>query len=248
RLSAITRKHSEHTAAAARRHLSALFTWTMEEGWAGQNPVVGTRNPEEAKKRTRILSDGELIAVWNACGGDDDFSRIVRQLLLLGKRPQEIGGMREGEFDLEAGTWELPEERSKNGYAHLIDLPPAALKIVRMAFPFGERDHLFGARSARGFTEWAHGKAALDRRLGGMEPWQLRDIRRTVATRMGDIKIHPHVIEAALNHYSGYRAGVAGVYNRSPYRDEVKAALVRWSRHVVALVEGCTGKVVAFPA
>src|SRR5262249_909514 len=175
RLSAITRKHSEHTAAAARRHLSALFTWTMEEGWAGQNPVVGTRNPEEAKKRTRILSDGELIAVWNACGGDDDFSRIVRQLILLGKRPQEIGGMREGEFDLEAGTWELPEERSKNGYAHLIDLPPAALKIVRMAFPFGERDHFFGAPSARGFTEWAHGKAALRPRLRRLEPRQLPD-------------------------------------------------------------------------
>jgi integrase len=242
RLSAITRKHSASTAAAARRHLSAMFTWAMEEGWIKQNPVVGTRNPGEAKKRTRILSDGELVAVWNACDGNDDFSRIVRQLILLGKRPQEIGGMRAGEFDLEAGTeagtWELPEERSKNGYAHLIDLAPAALKIVRMAFPFGKRDHLFGARSARGFTEWAHGKAALDRRLGGkVKPWQLRDIRRTVATRMGDIKIHPHVIEAVLNHHSGYRAGVAGVYNRSPYRDEVKAALVRWSEHVLALVE-----------
>jgi integrase len=239
RLSAITRAHSANTAAAARRHLSALFTWAMEEGWTKQNPVVGTRNPDKAKPRTRMLSDSELVMIWNACNGDDDFDRIVRLLILLAKRPQEVGGMRESEFDLEAGTWELPEERSKNGYAHLIDLPPAALKIVRMAFPIGERDHLFGTRSARGFTEWAHGKDMLDRRLGGkVKPWQLRDLRRTVATRMGDIKVHPHVIEAALNHYSGYRAGVAGVYNRSPYRDEVKAALVRWSEHVLALVEG----------
>jgi integrase len=248
RLSAITRKHSAPTAAAARRHLSAMFTWAMEEGWIKQNPVVGTRNPDEAKRRTRVLSDGELAAVWNACNGDDDFGRIVRLLILLGKRPQEIGGMREGEFDLEAGTWELPEERSKNDKAHLIDLPPAALKIVRMAFPFGKRDRLFGTRSARGFTEWAHGKDALDRRLDGMKSWQLRDLRRTVATRMGDIKIHPHVIEAALNHYSGYRAGVAGVYNRSPYRDEVRAALVRWNAHMLDLVEGRKSNVVAFPA
>src|SRR5262249_41835809 len=151
--------------AAARRHLSAMFTWAMEEGWIKQNPVVGTRNPDDATKpRDRVLSDAELVAIWNACSGDDDFDRNIRLLILLGKRPQEIGGMRAGEFDIEARTWELPEERSKNGKAHLIDLPPAALRIVRMAFPFGARDHLFGARSMRGFTEWAHGKDALDRR------------------------------------------------------------------------------------
>ena len=249
RLSAITRKHSAPTAAAARRHLSAMFTWAMEEGWIKQNPVVGTRNPDEAKRRTRVLSDGELAAVWNACNGDDDFGRIVRLLILLGKRPQEVGGMRAGEFDLEAKTWELPEERSKNDKAHLIDLPPPALRIVRLAFPYGERDRLFGTRSMRGFTEWAHGKDALERRLDGkVKPWQLRDLRRTVATRMGDIKVHPHVIEAVLNHHSGYRAGTAGIYNCSPYRDEVRTALIRWSEHVLALVEGRKSNVVAFPA
>jgi len=249
RLSAIARAHSTHTAAAARRHLSALFTWAMEEGWVKQNPVVGTRNPGEAKRRTRVLSDGELAAVWNACNGDDDFGRIVRLLILLVKRPQEIGGMRASEFDLEAKTWELPEERSKNDKAHLIDLPPAALRIVRLAFPCGERDRLFGTRSMRGFTEWAHGKDALERRLDGkVKPWQLRDLRRTVATRMGDIKVHPHVIEAVLNHHSGYRAGTAGIYNCSPYRDEVRTALIRWSEHVLALVEGRKSNVVAFPA
>jgi integrase len=248
RLSAITRKHSAPTAAAARRHLSAMFTWAMEEGWIKQNSVVGTRNPGEAKKRTRVLSDAELVTIWKA-GGDDDFGRILRLLILLGKRPQEIGGMRAGEFDLEAKTWELPEERSKNHKAHLIDLPPAALRIVRLAFPCGERDRLFGSRSARGFTEWAHGKDALDRCFDGkVKPWQLRDLRRTVATRMGDIKIHPHVIEAALNHHSGYRSGVAGIYNRSPYRDEVRTALIRWSEHVLALVEGRQSKVVALRA
>jgi integrase len=248
RLSAITRKHSANTAAAARRALSAFFRWTMEEGWAKTNPVIGTRKPPDPKSRTRVLSNGELAAVWNACNGGADFDRSVRLLILVGKRPQEIGGMRAGEFDLDARTWELPEERSKNGRAHLIDLPPAALKIVRMAFPFGERDHLFGTRSARGFTSWAEGKQALDRRLNGLEPWQLRDIRRTVATRMGDLKVHPHVIEATLNHYSGYRAGVGGIYNKSPYRAEVKTALLRWSEHVLALVEGRASKVVAFSA
>jgi integrase len=247
RLSAIARNHSAITAGAARRAISALFKWAMEEGWCAANPVVGTRKPADPKPRDRVLSNAELVAVWNACD-DDDYGRIIRLLILLGSRPQEIGGMHKDEFDLDAGTWELPEERSKNGYAHLIDLPPAALKIIRTTFPFGERNRLFGTRAASGYAGWEYGREALDRRLDGkVKPWQLRDLRRTVATRMGDIKIHPHVIEAVLNHYSGYRAGVAGIYNRSPYRDEVKTALVRWSAHMHALVEGRDGRnVVSF--
>src|SRR5262249_61128496 len=113
-----------------------------------------TRKPADPKPRDRVLSDAELVAIWKACNGGDDFGCIVRLLILLGKRPQEIGGMRAGEFDLEAKTWELPKERSKKGKAHLIELPAAALRIIRTAFPFGERDRLFGSRSARGFTEW----------------------------------------------------------------------------------------------
>src|SRR5262249_33791774 len=223
RLSAITRGHSAHTAAAARRAVSAFFRWTMEEGWASANPVIGTRKPADPKPRDRTLSDSELVAIWNACG-DDDFGRIVRLLVLTGKRRTEVGGIALRELDLDAGTWELPEERSKNHRAHAITLPPAALKIVRAAADLrfhmhDGRDHLFGARGAYGYAAWEHGKAALEQRLAGakIKPWQLRDVRRTVATGMADIGIEPHVIEACLNHYSGHRRGVAGVYNRSPY-------------------------------
>jgi hypothetical protein len=61
-------------------------------------------------------------------------------------------------------------------------------------------------------------------------------IRRTVATRMAGVE--PHVIEAVLNHYSGHRVRVAGIYNKSPYEQAVKAALALWAEHVLAVVEG----------
>jgi integrase len=240
RLSAITRNHSAHTAAAARRAVSAFFRWTMEEGWASANPVVGTRKPANPKPRDRTLAADELAAIWNACG-DDDYGRIVRLLILTGSRRAEIGGMRRDEIDLDAGTWTLPAERSKNHRANTIALPPSALRIVRAAADLrhDSRDHLFGSRAGRGFSGWDYGRAALDRRLDGkVKPWRPHDLRRTVATRMADIGVQPHVIEAVLNHYSGHRAGVAGVYNRSPYEREVKAALIRWSEHVRDLVEG----------
>jgi integrase len=68
--------------------------------------------------------------------------------------------------------------------------------------------------------------------------WTLHDLRRTAATRMADIGVPPHVIEEVLNHRSGHRSGVAGIYNRSRYEREVKAAVATWDRHVTALIEG----------
>jgi integrase len=62
----------------------------------------------------------------------------------------------------------------------------------------------------------------------GITDWAVHDIRRTVATRMADLGVAPHVVEAVLNHHSGHRAGIAGVYNRSSYEREVRAALALW--------------------
>jgi hypothetical protein len=61
---------------------------------------------------------------------------------------------------------------------------------------------------------------------------------------MADIGIAPHVIEAALNHQSGHKAGVAGIYNRSSYVREVRIALAMWEDHIRALVEGGERKVI----
>jgi integrase len=251
RLTAIKRGHSSHTAAAARRAISALFTWAMEEGLVGANPVATTRRPTEAPSRDRVLSDAELVAIWNGCE-DDDYGRIVRLLILTGARRQEIGGMRWREFDdLDSGIWTLPAERSKNGRANTLTLPAPALAIVRAASDLrfqtlmrqhDGRDHLFGARGGRdGYAAWDHGKQRLDRCLGdAVKSWRLHDLRRTTSTRLADIGVEPHLIDVITNHV-GHRRGSHGVYNRSIYESQVKAALARWAAHLMALVEGRGG-------
>jgi hypothetical protein len=69
-----------------------------------------------------------------------------------------------------------------------------------------------------------------------------------VATGMADLGIQPHIIEAVLNHVSGHKAGVAGIYNRSSYEREVRNALAVWSEHVAAIVSGEERKILQFPA
>lgn len=106
---------------------------------------------------------------------------------------------------------------------------------------------MFGDRSEAGFSVWNYRKIALDA-ASGVNGWTLHDIRRTVATRMADIGIAPHIIEQILNHQSGHRAGVAGIYNRSSYVREVRAALALWEDHIRSLVGGGARKVVALAA
>ena len=71
-----------------------------------------------------------------------------------------------------------------------------------------------------------------------MAPWRLHDLRRSTATRMAELGTLPHVVEAVLNHLSGSRAGVAGIYNRATYLPEKRQALDLWAAHVEALVAG----------
>ena len=52
-------------------------------------------------------------------------------------------------------------------------------------------------------------------------------------------------MEAVLNHISGHKAGVAGVYNRASYGAEKRQAFDLWAAHVLALAEGRKANVVS---
>jgi hypothetical protein len=80
--------------------------------------------------------------------------------------------------------------------------------------------------------------------LPGMPEWVIHDLRRSVATGLGHIGVQPHVVEAVLNHVSGSKAGVAGVYNHNAYEAEKAAALTRWAEHLMAAIGDKPAKVV----
>ena len=61
---------------------------------------------------------------------------------------------------------------------------------------------------------------------------------------MAELGVLPHVIEVVMNHVSGHKAGIAGVYNRATYTAEKRQALDLWASHVAALVEGRESNVV----
>jgi integrase len=210
-----------------RSRLSAFFAWCITEGLLDANPVQGTAKADEGGSRERVLAPDELRRLWHALG-DDAFSNIVRLLLLTGQRRNEIGHLQWGEIDLAKAQINLPASRVKNGRDHTFPLSAQALAILSGLPRRNSTEYLFGKR---GFNDWDYAKQQLDQRLG-IAPWRLHDLRRTCATQLGELGVLPHVVEQALNHVSGAKAGVAGVYNRSKMIDAVREALQRWADHL----------------
>jgi integrase len=212
-----------------RSNLSAMFAWAITEGLIEDNPVQGTAKADENGGRERVLTEAEIKALWNACADNSDFSRIVRLLLLTGQRRNEIGFLQCSEVNLGNSILTLPAECTKNGREHTLPLSKQAVAILQAIT--SRTGALFAT------TNWASEKVKLDARLN-LPHWTLHDLRRTAATGMIELGTAPHVVEAVLNHVSGHKAGVAGIYNRSKLLEPMREALQRWADHVEALIAG----------
>jgi integrase len=245
RLSGIEKNSGAVTANRVRATMSAMFTWGMKEGLVLANPVANT-NKREERPRDRVLVDAELRAIWQSLD-DSHYGTIVKLLMLTGQRRDEIAGLRWLEIDFDRGVLSFPGSRTKNARPH--ELPMSAqVRALLSAQPKKDgRDFVFG--EGRGpFSGYARRKAILDSCIAesnrALAPWVVHDIRRSVATGMAEIGIQPHVIEAVLNHVSGHKGGIAGIYNRAQYSAEKAQALARWDEHLQEVIAGRGSKIV----
>jgi integrase len=242
------------SAARARAAMGRLYSWGMAKGYCEHSPVVGTES-WESPKRERELSDAELQMVWNATAELEAYNTIVRTLAGTGARPAEVGGMAVEEFG-DDGTWEFTAERAKNGRPLALPLSrqtQTAIAAWRNKHPGS--DPVFGRKEGKPFSGWSAAKRRLDatiarmnaeRRLGRklakgeqpapqdyMKSWQLRDLRRTVETRLASIGIPQEIINRTLNHAQG---PITSTYNRYEYIAEKRDALQRWADRLEEIV------------
>jgi integrase len=240
RLSEIAITSGPAAANRARATLSAFFTWATKEGLVDSNPVIATNRHGANKPRERVLTMGEIAEIWRA-SGEEPYGSIVKLLILTGQRRTEIGSLRWSEIDFVTGLIRLPGERCKNHRPHDIPLSDPAMQMLQATPRVGE--FVFGTTPI-GFSPYADAKHDLDERIAiargpePMPPWVLHDLRRSVATHMAEIGVQPHIVEAVLNHISGHKSGVAGIYNRATYAEEKRQALCRWADHLMTVIEG----------
>jgi integrase len=214
----------------SRGHLSIFYNWMAREGiFEGQNPVAHTTKIG-APSRDRVLSATELKAIWHGVDDAGDYKDIIRLLVLLGNRKNEIGLLRWSEVNFEAERLEIDGARVKNRKGFLVPLPPVALAILRQRPQTS--DFIFG-RFSSGFFGWGAAKARLDAKIG-LAPWTVHDIRRSFSTHAHEVVgIEPHIIERLLNHS---RKGVSGVYDRGLYLEQRRAALCKYADYIASVV------------
>ena len=255
---------ANRTLATVRR----LFNWAAGRDIIEANPAAFVEKPGEEIRRDRVLSDAELVEVWRASkAAGFPFGDGVRLLILTLGRRDEIFRVSEPEIEVakDGATIRLPAERVKNAEGREIPLSAPALAILAGLPEIDPGEDEDGGRRARyllslngraPYSNFGWAKSNLDQRIlaarreanleaQAMAPWRLHDIRRTGATGLQRLGFRLEVIEATLGHTAGSRAGVAGVYQRHKFANEVRQALDAWGRHVEALVSGARDNVIA---
>jgi integrase len=240
----VTKNAGIPTGNRVRSTLSSMFAWAIAQGRLEYNPVNGTVPNKGEKPRERVLKPYELRLIWNALPEQDQYSSIVRLLMLTGQRLLEVAALcRSG---IHGDVVELSAARVKNGKPHTIPIsgPVAAILAAqpRRVGSDGKLRDLFFGYADGPYGGWSHRKRQLDKAIAKaagqpIASWVLHDLRRTAVTGMADLEIAPHVIEAAVNHTSG-RSSVANVYNKARFDGPKRQALEAWAQHVMAIVEG----------
>ena len=224
----IATERGSTTANRAKASLSACFTWAITHGLLRRDNLPTAFLPVwNEKPRERALSVEELAIVWTAAPlAHETFGRMIRLLILTGCRRSEISDLSWGEIDLGRAVIELPGARCKNGLPLTIPLAPAAVAILASV------PRMSTASVFTGFRSWSWAKQKLDD-LVQIPSWVIHDIRRSVSTGLHEhLNADTHLIELILNHASGSRGAIAGVYDRSQRLAERRDLLIKWAELV----------------
>ena len=206
-------KHA-HTLVA----IKVFFNWCVRCELLDKNPLIHER-AKFNHSRERVLTDDELKAVW-AVLGTDRFSTIVRLLILTGQR--------KGQFSNFDPDW------CRDG---VVSFPSSIMKSTRPhTIPVGDFASQYIPTEQLTFNGFSKSKNRLNRD-SETEKWTLHDLRRTFASNHARLGTPIHIVERLLDHV-GSLSGVAGIYNRYQYQDEMREACDRYENWLASLCLG----------
>lgn len=230
-------------------HARAFFNWCIGRGMMETSPcdrlrpgkLIGRKNV-----RQRVLTDDELFACWRAAKRlSPAYCAAIRMLILTGQRRTEIAEARWDEVDFRRGCLVVPPERFKSNVTHTVWLSAEAAAILTVTPRGNGGPFVFsttgGRRPISGFSK---AKKLLDRhmlwtlramaRVRGqdwrqvtLKPFVLHDLRRTVRSRLSELRVRTEVAERVIGH--GPRDPLQRVYDQHEYADEMREAMIAWA-------------------
>ncbi|RLJ60734.1 site-specific recombinase XerD [Litoreibacter meonggei] len=214
--------------------LKVFFNWAVKRQHLTSNPLSVLGRPHKSQSRERVLCDEELklLLRYTLMHQGDRFHDIVSLLIMTGQRRGEIADLQWSE--VETDTLVFSRNRTKNKRAHTVPLGSQAIELLH--YIDGGEVHVFGtALSDVPFSGWSRAQRRLVKETG-LAHFTLHDLRRTFATNQARLGTPIHVTEKLLNHISGTISGVAAVYNRHSYLDEMRAAVAAHDEYLTDLL------------
>jgi hypothetical protein len=213
-----------------RSALSTMLDFAVEREYVDTNPVIGTKRRKLETERNRVLSDAELRAIWRALDKMPDPGRsFVKTLMLTGARRDEVRKLPWSEIG-DNGIWVLPGARNKSARDFEIPLSTAMVELLAGLPKLGPQ--VFGLDGRRPWAGHSLFKKHLDRN-SGIYGWTWHDIRRTVRSKLAELRVPYEVSERILNHAM---TKIERTYNRHSYREEKAAALQLWADRLAVIV------------
>jgi integrase len=225
---------SASSAARAVRVLRPCLKWSERRGFV----PPGTSNLEQPAadgKRERVVTADELKAIWPFLRGAH--GTVIRWLLWTGCRLNEAAGMTWDEIN--GDLWTIPAARSKNGRQRVVPLPTQAVDLLTRGNDRrsdGAATLVFPSQGGGILSNWDRETKRLQR-LSGTSEWHRHDLRRTIATMLGDLGFAPHVVSVVLGH-AHIAEGATAIYARSRYRMEHRNALQALADEMDRIVGG----------
>lgn len=241
------------TAAKALQLTKRLFDYAMKRHLITANPATPFNWTDIGGKtgpRSRVLSRAELVAFFKAMKETPNYpaysAAALKLLLALGVRKMELLKATWGEFDLKAGEWHLPAERTKTEAAIRIPLSPWVVAILKEQRARGHNAYVFPVlRIAPGKTTGYMGETTLNHALymlqSDLEAFTVHDLRRTTRTHLAALGVAPYIAEICLNHKP---KGIEAVYNVHDYFEERRVALNAISDLLAECEKGDARKVI----
>lgn len=228
--------------------LKRMLKHAVLDGLIPSNPAANVDPSIYAPKgsRERSLSPDELRTFLRGCesGGMSLLVSSALQLIVLTlARKNEVVKAPWTEFDLDAATWEIPGDRTKNKKPHMVPLSAQAVAILQSIHPEPKSEEPVVMHSQWVFPGLA-GQPLCDSTLNeairnadwfGLPRFTIHDLRRTASTILHEQGWNSDVIEKALNHTM---RGVRGIYNRAEYLDQRRDMLQAWADYLDALKRG----------
>jgi integrase len=181
--------------------MMALWYQTRNENYEPPFTKNMRRTPKRNRRRSRVLTDAELRAVWRHAGDAGAFGDVVKLLLLTAQRLSKVLTIRWSDID-KTGLWTIRTKEREKGNMGAGRLPKVALEIIRKQPRFVDNDFVFAGRHGAKAFSLARQKAEFDAACG-VTGWRLHDLRRTARSLMSRAKVDSDHAEMVLGHSLG---------------------------------------------